>query len=422
MSVGATRRLRRPAAIASAERRLAQWVGQGPATPLLRSPWRLGLAAFVMAALWTALRVLVAAHGHIGGLVVAGSDYVSPSPYTRGLPIRPGTGYDGQFYFRLGLGPLDWGRQAFGIRLDSLGRLDRVAYPTVAWALSAGQASLLPWTLVLANLTAFGALAGLCAALAEEAGRHPLWGLLVAGFWGFLWALGRDLTELTEAVFVVAGLLALRRRRPLLAGAMLALAALAREEAMAVVGALVLARAWQAAARRRRPRGHPPASIGGRWPDAAWAVPSAAFIGWQLALRVGTGSFPVRASGNDNSGIPLVGVADGLVNHIEHVASISSLLWLGELGILAFMVAMAACSLRSSTAPLHEKLAWALAVLLSLSLAKNIWMGNVGFRSLDDLYLLSGVLVLSSRIRLDLLGPAATTAWAVVAVELVLFI
>jgi len=413
-------------AVLSLERRVGQWVEDGPAAVLLRSPWRLGLAVSGVAAVWVALRVLVVAHGHIGGLVVAGSRFVSPTPYTRGVPIRPGNGYDGQFYFRLALGPLDWGRQAFGVTLDSLGRLDRVTYPAVVWALSAGQPSAVPVMMVVANVAAMGVLAGLCAALARTAGRHPLWGLLIGGFWGFLWTLGRDLTELTEAVFVVAGLLALRHRRPVLAGVLLAAAALAREEAVAVAGAVLLARLWQlVAGRRRRPRPalrQPTSVAGGRWADAAWAIPTVAFAAWQLALRAATGSFPVRASGNANSGLPLVGAIGGLVNHLEHPAHVASLVWLGELVVLVFMGAMAARSLLSSNALLHEKVAWALSGLLALSLAKDIWLGNVGFRSLDDFYLLSGVLVLSSRLRADLLGAAVAGAWAVVAIELVLFI
>ena len=400
----------------------------GPAAIVLRSPWRLGLAVSGVAALWVALRVLIAAHGHIGGLVVAGSRYVSPTPYTRGVPIRPGTGYDGQFYFRLALGPLDWGRQAFGVTLDSLGRLDRVTYPAIVWALSAGQPSAVAVMMVVANVAAMGVLAGLCAALARTAGRHPLWGLLIGGFWGFLWTLGRDLTELTEAVFVVAGLLALRHRRPVLAGVLLAAAALAREEALAVAGAVLMARLWEVMAGRRRQRRPQPPSwqpttvTGGRWADAAWAIPAGAFAAWQLALRAATGSFPIRASGNANSGLPLVGAIGGLVNHLEHPAHVASVLWLGELVVLVFMGVMAARSLRTSTALLHEKLAWALSGLLALSLAKDIWLGNVGFRSLDDFYLLSGVLVLSSRLRPDILGAAVGGAWAVVAIELVLFI
>ena len=47
--------------------------------------------------------------------------------------------------------------------------------------------------------------------MAQSAGRHAFWGLAFAGYWGYLWTLGRDLTELTAAAFVLLGFAALLR-------------------------------------------------------------------------------------------------------------------------------------------------------------------------------------------------------------------
>ena len=62
----------------------------------------------VVAAVFTILRVLIAAHGHVDGLILPGSQYVSRTSYTSRLPIMSNNGYDGQFYYRLALDPLDW--------------------------------------------------------------------------------------------------------------------------------------------------------------------------------------------------------------------------------------------------------------------------------------------------------------------------
>jgi hypothetical protein len=315
-----------------------------------------------------------------------------------------------------------------------------VAYPSIVWLASAGQQAVTPTMMIVVNVAALGALAGLCAALSRQAGRHLLWGLLLAGFFGFLWTLSRDLTELTEAVFVVAGLVAVRAGRPVVAGVMLGIAVLAREPALLVVGALVLARAWALLQGRRaapaagsagrapeaggvapglgrvdRVRGHGP-------PDAAWVIPVAAFAAWQLALRTGTGIFPALTSGNNNAGVPFIGLVDGFGHYLDRLPRLASLLWFGELAVLALLGTLAAISLRHSTAALHERIAWVAAALLAVSLTKGIWLGDVGFRSLDDFWLLSGVLVLSSRLRLDLAGLVVAGAWCVVCVELVLFI
>jgi hypothetical protein len=37
------------------------------------------------------------------------------------------------------------------------------------------------------------------ALLARDSGRHVLWGLVLPGYWGYLWSLGRDLTEISAA-------------------------------------------------------------------------------------------------------------------------------------------------------------------------------------------------------------------------------
>jgi len=382
--------------------------------------------ATVAGVFFVALRTLVAAHGHIGGLVVAGSNYVSPGRYTEGVPIRAGAGYDGQFYYRLALDPLDWSRRAFGIRFDTFGRLDRVAYPAIVWLVSAGQYSAAHIMMPLVNIAALAFLAGSAAALAREAGRHAMWGLLLAGFWGFLWVLSRDLTELTEATSLVAALLAIRKARPIVAGILLAVAVLAREPALLVVGTVLLARAgamtpWvpRAAARTQAPALAQPRP---GMADAVWVIPVLAFAGWQLALRARIGVFGVLTSGQNNLGVPLAGFAGGFVHYLERLPSIASLLWVGELAVLALVGTMAAISLSKSTAALHERLAWAGSVVLAVLLVKGIWLGDVGFRSLDDFFVLSGVLLLFSRLRLDLAGLAVAGAWVVVALELVLFI
>ena len=108
------------------------------------------------------------------------------------MPVFHGRGYDGEFYYRLALNPLAWGHWAFGITLDSVYRIDRIGYPALAWLVAGGHRPFVPTALVLVNVAALGILGGLGAALARDAGRHPLWGLVFAGYWGLLWSLSRS--------------------------------------------------------------------------------------------------------------------------------------------------------------------------------------------------------------------------------------
>jgi hypothetical protein len=343
-------------------------------------------------------------------------------------------GYDGQFYYRLALDPLNWSRTAFGISIDTLSRVDRISFPALVWLVSAGQHGNVPAAMVIVNVVALGMLGGLCAAMARLAGRHPLWGLLLAGFWGFLWTLSRDLTELVEAVFVVAALLAVRKGRPLVAGLALTVAVIAREPALLVVAAVLVSRLWVVGHPRKaagpvneatttvsNARAEPWSVSHTRlWAaDAAFLLPPAVFTCWQLAVWARVGVVPVLLSSGYNTTWPFAGLVDGIAHQVDLLTSSGPLLALVELAVLAVMAIYAALSLKTTTAALHERIAWVGFAILALLLSKVIWMGDVGFRSLDDFYLFSGILLLHSRLRLGIVGLALAGTWSAVAWELV---
>jgi hypothetical protein len=390
------------------------------------APWQVGMLAGAVATLFMLARIAVAGHGNVAALVVAGSRWVRRPPATSWLPVRPGPGYDGQFYYRIALGPLDWARTAFGIQLDNLARLDRVGYPAIVSALSLAHASLVPAVMVVVNIGAFTVLAWAASTLARDAGRGAAWGLAVAGFSGFEWSMSRDLTEVTEAMFVVVAILALRRGRPVWAGLSLVGAVMSREAALLVVGAVLAERSvgLLLPARSAGTAGH-----GGRHPrrvlgadDAAWALPGLAFAAWQVALRLREGEFPVLRSGHRNVGLPLSGLLQGARHYLDLLPQTGAMLWFWELGVLLVVGGFAAFSLRSSRALGYEKLAWLGALVLGVLLGPAIWSGNVGFRSLDDFYVLSYVIALSSRAQLRAPALLGGLTWAAVAVELVRFI
>jgi hypothetical protein len=397
----------------------------------LDSPVRIGVAAGTAAGIFALLRFVVACHSNIANFVVAGALQVHPNPVTHGLPIGSGAGYDGQFYFRLALDPLNWSRTAFGIRLDSYARLQRIVYPVLAWLVAAGRASGVTVSLVVVNVLALGTLAGLCAALVLEAGRHVLWGLMIPAYWGFLWSLSRDLTEIVAACFMIASLYALRRRRPVLAGLALSVAVLSRETVLGIVVALVLARAFAIVkGLRDKPSGDfrekglniTSARLRPVLADVAWALPAVCFAGWQIAVHAVTGTYPVHASGQANVGIPFLGMWRGIEYYVPRLPSTASLLWFGEFTVLAGIGILAATCLRRSTALLHERVAWVVYALLTVSLASGIWRGDVGFRSLDELFVFSCLVLLSSKVRLRLPALAIAAAWVVVCIELIVFI
>ena len=182
------------------------------------------------------------ADGHISRFILVGRHFAIPSQLPHGMPVARTYGYDGQFFYRLALNPLNFHHTAYGITMDRPYRYMRIGYPALTWLASAGQHFLVPVMLVVINIAAIGALGYLGAMFAAQGGRHALAGLLIPGYFGLLTSLSRDTAEPLAAVCLLAGLLAVRSRRPVLAAVLLAYGALTRETVMVAVAAIAIMR------------------------------------------------------------------------------------------------------------------------------------------------------------------------------------
>jgi hypothetical protein len=379
------------------------------------------LVALPIATLFVVLRWLHAAHRQLGVFVVAGSRYSSTTRVPKNLPVGVGNGYDGQFYYRLALDPTNLSRTAFGITLDSFSRVERLGYPFLAWLVAGGQHGSVPLALVVVNVAACGGVALAGGLLAKSSGRHAVWGLVLAGYWGYLWTLGRDLTELTAAAFVLLGLAAFLRGAPVWSGLAFLCAVLSKETSVLLLGTLALVTLWT----RFSPT---TASTSGPWcrrlalrrSDMAFLLPLAGFLIWQLVLWHATGKVPIYKSGGENLGVPLLGFFRGVHHYVTLFPSTSACLWFGELGILIIVAGGASMSLRF--APRELRVLWGVSLLLLLGTATGIWLGDVGFRSLDDAYLMSWLVLFYRPGRLWPWSALCLATWGVVFVELVRFV
>src|SRR5215472_3325446 len=206
------------------------------------SPLVTALVALAGYVCFVALRWWIAANGNITKFVRAELPFAHPGRVPAGLYVFGSNGYDGQFYYRLALDPANLHRTAFGITLDHPYRLERIGYPALAWLVSLGHHRLTPVALVLVNVLALAAIGLLGGMLAAESGRHAVWGLLLAGYFGFFKAAGCDLTEPVAAACLLGGILAYRRRHPAVAGLLFGYGALTRETVIIVPLAIMLVR------------------------------------------------------------------------------------------------------------------------------------------------------------------------------------
>lgn len=351
-------------------------------------------------------RLAVAAHGDISGFVIPGSHYADPGRLPAGLHVTNGNGYDGQFYYRLALNPAHLSGEEHGVRLDSPFRVQRIGYPIVVWIVSGGQPPLVPWALLVVNMLGFGVIGLLGGLLARDAGRHPLWGLVPAGFWGLLFPLGHDLTEITEYAWLLGGLLALRRGRPLAATMAFTAAVLTRETAVVTVAAVGIVRLVTLLRRRVR--------VGRA--DIAWAVPLGAFGAWQLICLAAVGVLPLTNGTGYILGQPFVGLWRAVPGWIQALPSLPGWLRIAQFVAVCLVVLLATLALRRSAARTHEKVAFGLLAVLASTLSPLVWATGGDFRAQADLYLLSSTVLLSTRFRLQLPASMFAALWVATAV------
>ena len=348
------------------------------------------LIATLAATAFTLARWQTWAHGQISRFILVGRHFATPSQLPHGMPVAKTYGYDGQFFYRLALNPLNFHHTAYGITVDRPYRYMRIGYPALTWVLSLGQHDLVPVILVLINVAAIGALGYLGAMFATQGGRHALVGLLIPGYFGLLTSLSRDTAEPLAAVCLLAGLLAVRGRRPVLAAALLAYGALTRETVMVAVAAIAILRVLGILRGRTRP---------GR-EDLAWAVPTAAFAAWQVVVKAATGSIPLLADGGRNAGAPFIAPLQAFRHNLGHIHLHQFEqydLWFLELAILVCFSVAALICLRSTSAPGHERLAFVLYLVEICVVTPSTWNSvDADMRSFIEVYLLAVIILLGT--------------------------
>jgi hypothetical protein len=349
-----------------------------------------GLIALLAAFAFALARWQTWAKGSISRFILVGRHFADPAKLPHGIPVAPTYGYDGQFFYRLALNPLNLRHAAYGITVDRPYRYMRVGYPALTWLLSAGQHSLVPVMLVAVNIAAIGTMGYLGGIFARDGGRHALAGLLLPGYFGLLTSLSRDTAEPLAAACLLAGLLAVRARRPVLAAALLAYGALTRETVMVAVAAIAIVRVIGVLRRNQRP---------GR-DDLTWAIPTVVFVAWEVVVKAATGSIPLLADGGRNAGAPFIAPLQALKTNLAHINGHpfgQYDVWLLEMAIFACFAVAALLCLRCTSAPVHERLAFVLFLIEICVVTPSTWSSlDADLRSFIEVYLLAVIILLAT--------------------------
>ncbi len=305
--------------------------------------------------------------------IVAGDQYVDAEEVSSPISVNEASdGYDGQFFYALALNPFTTESTVEGITIDVPAyRQQRIGYPFLVWLLSGGNTAAVGAMMLLVNLAALMSVALLGAAIARDHGHSPMLGIILPAFPGFVFALTYGTAEIVAVAFMVAGLYAITRHRYTWASAALAAACLTRETVLLVPIAIAGIWLWESMRRHDRILSMDFKSVA-----LVAGVPIAATVGLQFVLMSVWGEIPVLAGGN-NVGAPFVGISQFLST--APWGTVRTGLALGELALLAAMSGAVVALWRSSKAPPHEKIAWALSILLVAALNYFVWIEDVAF-------------------------------------------
>jgi hypothetical protein len=187
-------------------------------------------------------------------------------------------GYDGQFAYFIAREPAGAWRYCDVAAY----RYQRILYPLLAWALALGHPAVVPWTLILINLTAVAVGTYFTERLLASHGVSRWYALAYGLYGGVVAGLRLNLTEPLGYGLMQGGLWAWAERRKDLATALLVLSALAKEITLLAVAGLLLYLLLE-----------------GRWRDVrrlglAVALP---FVAWQGILWIWLGRPGVGSGG-----------------------------------------------------------------------------------------------------------------------------
>lgn len=390
--------------------------------------WRaeilVGLVMVAISSLFVGVR-LANHDGDATVFILAGEEVTDPAANPDLFIVKGAFGYDGQRYYRLARNPFTSEVEEFGITFDRPAYWQkRIGYPMVVWAVSGfGQAAIVPWAMIVVNVTAVAVLAGLAARLARMHDRSPWLGLVPAAWAGYVVAISQNLTEAVVGACLMGALLALRRERWVMAATCLVGAALTRETSL-IFSVALLAAAFSPVVRRLGAARGATGELrrGPRVPIWVPSVPIVVYVGWRTiinqrwvgAIEGGTESDALLAP-------PFVRLVQYLETVIRDPAS-ANLVNLAQLSltIAAMVVLVMVWRERRSGLP-HERVA--LAMLLVLFVSLPVWQrGQAYLRWACEPVMIGWLIALGARRgQVRALAVMVGVLWMVTSLDLVAF-
>ncbi len=283
---------------------------------------------------------------------------------------HPGSGYDGQFYFRLALDPFTHKKTDFGIVLDApLFRQQRVLLPFLTWAVARGDPEVTPFVMMAINLLAVAGCAFAGGLLMAGFGVSAWYGLLFSLYPGFAVSVGRFLTEPLALCMMLLSLLFLVSRKNLLSAIALSLALLSRETAALFVAAGFFVWLWDKIFHNHRLRAFQPNFL-------FWLLPTLTFFSWQFWLSHNWSMVLMNKENVSKLGLPFAGFIKAMAANAINISPETGFYLLMASAVLLFQAFL----LRSVPKfPLFLLISWVGYFMLDFCTKTAVWSNSTSF-------------------------------------------
>lgn len=285
-------------------------------------------------------------------------------------------GYDGEFYYRLALNPFTSKISDYGIILDVPSyRHQRIMYPILVWIFSLGKSELIPFMLFFINFIAILVLTLLGSYLAKLLNLNPIWGITFALFPGFIYSFSSDLAEIVQALFLLSGIILLKKSKYFYGATFFSLATLTRESSLIIPISLFIF-----SAKRKY-----------------MLIPITVFATFQFILLSVWGEFPFSSKASAFT-LPFFGLVSFLTNILSG-PNFPRIFFL-QIGFLFTLALSVLIALKSAKIEKYIKLSFLLYTALALCFSTLIWVEDKAFlRSLNEFYFLGIIILLSSKFK-----------------------
>ncbi len=325
--------------------------------------------------------------------IVAGTDFVTRGQTPAPVVVQDGQGYDGQFFYRYALAPLDFNNDVYGVHVDHPPyRIQRIGYPLLAWVFSlGGNPELVPWILILLNVVAFAGIFWFTTRFIELLGGNIRMALLPLSLCGLYMSLSRDLSEVTELFFYLGAVYYLFRNRYLLASIFIIGTILCRETSL--IAWLPLAGFTLLKAVRKQ----------GSWQRLiSILIPIVIFIAWRFVIYLKMPSVADAAAGYGAIGIPFKGIVQGFIENFNFSDSkhiLQFVFWIAYLFWQCWLVAIVFKNISFKRLLASDqlnglKVAYLSWFLFAICFALPIYTDDWGFVRIFSLWNMTGFLLL----------------------------